>query len=431
MRGPSVRQLGPELQRAAIEIDRRLRRAGHEAWIVGGAVRDLALERPVGDLDVATDATPDELVELFEHTHSVGRAFGTIVVVVEGAAVEVTTFRRESGYSDARRPDRVEFGRSAAEDAKRRDFTVNALYLSAHGDELFDPTGGWDDLVTRRLRAVGGAAVRFREDGLRIVRLARFAATLGFAIEPETGAAARRELPSLRGVSPERVLGEWERGFDAGAGAALVRALAELDALTVCLHGLAELCGSPAELERRVAALERLECPPTLAVALALLCEARPGDDGPSAQRVVDGLRPSRELARAVQGLWGTFERLRAAAGARPSRSRVVRLAREPACAQAIAALLARARAGGEATGPLDELRAALGALSPDEVAEPRWLDAADLAAAGIEPGPAFGALLAEAEDRQLDRDLADRDDARRWLAERAAQLGGNQRPNT
>jgi len=394
-----------------------LRAAGKQAWIVGGAVRDLALGRHVGDLDVATDATPDELVGLFDETHEVGRAFGTVVVVVHGVAVEVTTFRRESGYRDARHPDRVEFATSAEEDAGRRDFTVNALYLDVANDRVLDPTGGVPDLHARRLRAVGDPDQRFGEDGLRIVRLARFAATLGFDVDAATARAAERRLASLRGVSPERVRAEWEEGFAYGRGAELLQHLEALGALNASLPGLLEQAGSEAEIRRRVEALSAVEGARPFELGLAILCEPRDGDVE-AATALVAGLRPSRDQARAVRELWALCARLDRACEERDvPRSVRVRLAREPRIDLALRGRRALLLARGRSTDALDALRAELERLTPGELDEAPWITARELQAAGIRPGPRFGELLSTAETLQLDRALPDRDAALRWLS--------------
>src|SRR6185503_18536023 len=141
---------------------------------VGGAVRDLALGLPPHDVDLASRLTPDELEGRFPKSASVGRAFGSMVLVVDGIPLQHTTFRSEHGYADARRPDQVRYGATLEEDASRRDFTCNALYLDPLSDELCDPQEGLADLRSALLRCVGDPAARFAEDGLRILRLARF-----------------------------------------------------------------------------------------------------------------------------------------------------------------------------------------------------------------------------------------------------------------
>lgn len=199
---------------------RRLGQAGHAAYVVGGAVRDL-LRSPTQvtakDFDVATSALPEEVVRIFsaKRTIPTGIAHGTVTVLCETSSgdgkprhVEVTTFRGETGYSDGRRPDRVEFITDLVEDLRRRDFTINAIAYDPQDQRLHDPFDGRGDLARQTIRAVGDPAQRFAEDGLRLLRGVRFAAQLGFVIDPATRAAFLGALPTLRKVSRERVRDE-------------------------------------------------------------------------------------------------------------------------------------------------------------------------------------------------------------------------------
>ena len=198
-----------EVPAAVEEILERLEAAGFEAWCVGGAVRDALLGREPGDWDVTTSAPPEAVLSLFApRALPTGLQHGTVTVKTgPGAGVEVTTFRRDGEYLDNRHPDHVEFTSSLAEDLSRRDFTVNAIAVDRRG-ELADPFGGREDLGRRVLRAVGRPEKRFEEDALRILRGLRFAARLGFAIEPETDEAIRRCAPLLKNIAPERIQAE-------------------------------------------------------------------------------------------------------------------------------------------------------------------------------------------------------------------------------
>lgn len=188
-----MQELSPDLARAARAIAERVASAGARAWIVGGAPRDLALGLAPHEIDMASSLEPDAIQALFPRTTPLGRAFGTVIVHLGSADVEHTTFRTESGYADARRPDEVRFGASVEEDARRRDFTCNAIYLDPRNDEVRDPEHGLDDLEGKRLACVGDARERFREDALRPLRMARFAGGLGMEPTPETADAARAE----------------------------------------------------------------------------------------------------------------------------------------------------------------------------------------------------------------------------------------------
>lgn len=185
-------------------ILKRLEDAGYEAWCVGGAVRDMLLDREPGDWDVTTNAFPETVLELFAH-HAIptGLQHGT-VTVGGGRGVEVTTYRRDGAYLDNRRPESVEFTTSLEEDLARRDYTVNAIALNLRG-ELCDPWGGQTDLAAGVIRAVRDPEERFEEDALRIMRGLRFASRLGFAIEETTSEAIHHCAPLLKNIAVERL----------------------------------------------------------------------------------------------------------------------------------------------------------------------------------------------------------------------------------
>ncbi len=196
---------------AVLAIASVLRKAGGQAWVVGGAVRDLLLKRPVNDWDLATDLLPEAVVPLFRRTVAVGIRFGTVRVQHQGTECEVTTFRQDGLYGDARRPDEVSFTRRLEDDLVRRDFTINALAWDPVDGRLEDPTGGRADLADRLIRAVGDPVERFTEDGLRLLRAVRFAAQLDFDIEPATYRALLICAPRIERISPERVREEFDR----------------------------------------------------------------------------------------------------------------------------------------------------------------------------------------------------------------------------
>ena len=176
--------------RAPSEILDTLEQAGYEAYYVGGCVRDRLLGRPVHDWDITTSAMPEVVLALFGHCVPTGIAHGTVTVLLEDTGAEVTTFRTDGSYHDGRHPDRVTFVRSLREDQARRDFTVNAMAMDRRG-RIYDAFGGQADLDRRLLRAVGDPETRFREDALRMLRALRFAAQLGFALDPDTARAIR------------------------------------------------------------------------------------------------------------------------------------------------------------------------------------------------------------------------------------------------
>jgi tRNA nucleotidyltransferase (CCA-adding enzyme) len=211
LRAPQPTDIPPHV----VEVCRKLRDAGFEAWLVGGAVRDLHAGRQAKDFDVATSAHPPEVTRVFGRKRTVptGEKHGTVTVLADRPDgtrehVEVTTYRGEGAYSDGRRPDSVEFVPSLVEDLKRRDFTMNAIAYDPIGDRVEDPFEGRRDLAAGIIRAVGVALDRFREDGLRAMRAVRFAAQLGFTLDDATQEAIPQALDVFKRVSAERVRDE-------------------------------------------------------------------------------------------------------------------------------------------------------------------------------------------------------------------------------
>lgn len=198
-------------------ICRRLREHGKRGWIVGGCVRDLLRNQPAKDWDVATDARPEEVMRIFHKVIPTGLQHGTVTVVLRHVHYEVTTLRGEGAYSDGRRPDKVEFVEDIVADLARRDFTINAIALDPVDGHLIDPFAGRADLAARVVRAVGDPRERFFEDGLRILRGARFAATLECSVDPDTERAMgeERSHQTFRRVSAERVRDEWMKSMRA------------------------------------------------------------------------------------------------------------------------------------------------------------------------------------------------------------------------
>ena len=189
----------------------RLESAGYKGWAVGGCVRDTLRGAVPSDWDVTTDARPERVMALFgERAIPTGLKHGTVTVCAGETHVEVTTFRRDGTYSDHRRPDAVQFSSSLEEDLARRDLTVNAMAMDLRG-HICDPFGGQEDLSRRVLRCVGNPLRRLDEDALRIMRTLRFAAVLGFAIEPDTSAALHRRAPLLADIAAERILVEMNK----------------------------------------------------------------------------------------------------------------------------------------------------------------------------------------------------------------------------
>lgn len=224
-------------------ICRTLADKGKRAWIVGGCVRDLILGRTASDWDVCTDALPDDLLRIFPRAVPTGIAHGTVTVVKNHQHYEVTTLRGETTYSDGRRPDSVFFVDDITADLARRDFTVNAMAISPADGHLIDPFDGQGDLRRGILRAVGDAHARFSEDGLRVLRAARFSAQLGFALDPATHRAIGDTLDTFRKVSAERIRDEWMKAMKANKPSMAFEIMRETGLLAIICPELMESVG--------------------------------------------------------------------------------------------------------------------------------------------------------------------------------------------
>jgi len=184
-----------------------LNKSGYQAWVVGGSIRDLIINRPAYDYDLATDALPQKVMKLIKRTVPTGIKHGTVTVITDSGNVEVTTFRKEGKYSDARRPDSVTYSQSILEDLSRRDFTINGIAYNPITEELLDPFDGRSDIENGIIRTIGDPAERFFEDGLRPVRACRFASQLNFSIYENTFKAIPECQERTAMVSVERIRG--------------------------------------------------------------------------------------------------------------------------------------------------------------------------------------------------------------------------------
>lgn len=310
---------------AAIEyVLRQLEAGGYEAYLVGGCVRDHLRGQAPSDFDVTTSALPDETERVFagDRVIETGLKHGTVTVLRDGMPVEITTYRTEGAYSDGRHPDSVAFTRSLAEDLCRRDFTVNAIAMDVHGG-IVDLYGGREDLAAGCLRAVGDPVTRFNEDALRILRAFRFAAKLGFAIEPTTLAAAIALAPRLRMVSRERICAELTKLVCAPHAAEALTQMADggvfdslFDAPQINRRALAYLQTLPARADIRLAALFYGDARAEMHIAslkpsgaflrraAGILHAAAPALDAPSLRRFVyaNGADVARDAALVLAG---------------------------------------------------------------------------------------------------------------------------------
>ncbi|MFH5803839.1 CCA tRNA nucleotidyltransferase [Alienimonas sp. DA493] len=388
-----------------------LSRAGHIGLLAGGCVRDRLLGKTPKDYDVATDAPPAEVRKTFgrRRTLSVGESFGVIVVLPDlkrfpgTQQVEVATFREESGYADGRRPDAVRFSTPQA-DAQRRDFTINGLFEDPATGEVVDYVGGQADLEAGVLRAIGDPAERMREDKLRLLRAVRFAATLGFQLDPATADAVRAMAAELPVVSGERIGAEMRRVLAHPNRAVGVRLLGEVDLLVPVAPEVAAL--TAAGRDRTVAVLNELgDEPVPFPLGLAALLIDVGAVRGTAARWRLsnDETQRTRDLLADVAAL-DEFAAL-------PTHRKKRLLAREHA-ADLIALVAAVRRADGRPTEDADAAAAYLRSHGPEELAPAPLLTGADLIAAGKTPGPEFKALLDRAYDAQLDGEVRTKEDA-------------------
>ena len=228
---------------SAAAIVKTLRDHDFEAYFVGGCVRDLVMGRAPKDVDIATNATPDVVQDIFPNTVAVGESFGVVIVLWGGIHFEVATFRSETSYSDGRRPDSVRYSASAEEDSRRRDFTINALFYDPLAGRLLDFHGGWDDIEHKIVRAIGSPRERFREDKLRLLRAVRFAARFESVIEPETRQAIVDAAAEIKQVSAERQRDELTRILTDGHSRRGFQLLDELGLLAPLLPEVSDLKG--------------------------------------------------------------------------------------------------------------------------------------------------------------------------------------------
>lgn len=389
------------LDRRAVDVLRAIEAAGHSAWFVGGCVRDALLGRPAHDFDIATSARWRETAAVAEacgfHVVETGTRHGSIAVMARGLCVECTSYRVESGYGDARRPDSVTFVDDIELDLARRDFRMNAVAF--HPDRgLLDPFDGRSDIRNRTIRAVGCASERFREDPLRIMRALRFSSCLGFRIDGPTDEAVRLCAAGIALVAKERVFSE-TAALLCGAGAHAVVAEFPL-VLEQAVPGTARLA-DPRDahaLRRTADALRCVRADPSVRFA-ALFCGVAQtcGEDGASFARArLRGLKAPRALVERTAAL--------AALCSRPipeGRARVgafaavcggdVELARDAfALQRAFASTPAAEKAAELAEADLDELVRSDTPLRTRDLA----IAGKDLVAAGMAPGPALGAML-------------------------------------
>jgi poly(A) polymerase len=434
-----------DLRSSALQIVKRLKDAGFAAFWVGGCVRDVFLGRPPTDYDVATSALPDQIEKLFPRTIPVGRQFGVIVVVEQEKQFQVATFRAEADYQDGRHPERVVFGDAMA-DARRRDFTVNGLFFDPLNETLHDWVGGKADLDAKIVRTIGAPAERFGEDHLRLLRAVRFAAQLGFEIEPGTFEAIKTGAPRIRGISAERIRDELNKLFsppNASRGLELLRrsgllehVLPEIAATIACEqspdfhpegsvfnHLLLMLKQLPAEAGTSLpwaVLLHDVAKPVTSSVdpetgSLHFYGHERIGAD--MAEAILDRLRfPRKQTDEIVQAVRYHMQ-FKDAPEMRKSTLR--RLLLRPTFPLELELHRLDCLGSHRRLDVYDFLVQQAKELENQPQIRPPLLKGADLIGLGMKPGPEMGAMLEEIREKQLQDELRTADAALEWVRQR------------
>jgi poly(A) polymerase len=420
-----------EAESLARQVINRLRASGHQAYLVGGCVRDLLLKTRPKDYDIATDARPDRIMDLFPGSSRVGAHFGVVLVRDYFEQVEVATFRSDHDYLDGRHPEQVRFETDPREDVLRRDFTINGMMMDPGDGRVLDYVEGRADLERGVIRAIGDPFQRFREDHLRLLRAIRFAARFGFAIEPATFDAVRRGHELILRVSAERVREELVRILTEGGARRGFELLDESGMLADLLPEVAAMKGvaQPPQYHpegdvwtHTLLLLERLPQPVTATLALGALLH----DVGkPPTFRVANRIRFDGHVDAGVQIANGILNRLRFSRWEieqvealianhmkfkdvhRMKESTLKRFLRMPDFAEHLE--LHRLDAIGS-NGRLENYELARSKLAEyrEEQLKPEpLLTGTDLIGLGYEPGPVFSAILHALEDAQLEGRVA------------------------
>ncbi len=436
----------------ASSIVQSLRQRGFKAYLVGGCVRDLLLGREPKDYDVATDATPQQVMEIFPETYAVGAQFGVVLVPAADGdvesdtaterssrshAVEVATFRSDIGYSDGRHPDEVRFSRQPEEDVARRDFTINGMLLDPLSGEVLDFVGGKKDLEAGIVRTIGDPERRFAEDKLRMLRAVRFAARFQYTIDATTFRAIQKLAGQIEVVSRERVRDELTRMLTEGHGRRAFLLLDESGLLRNVLPQISAMKGveQPAEFHpegdvfvHTLLLLDNLPhpCPPTLAWGALLHDVGKPPTfraapdrirfDGhvevgvKMAEEICESLRFSNDETAQILSL--VENHMRFGHVTRMKESTLKKFLRMPSFEEHMALHRADCLASHGNLSTYEFLRQKLAEIPPEKMRPSPLVTGDDLIAAGHVPGPKFREILTAVEDAQLEGRLLSRDQA-------------------
>jgi poly(A) polymerase len=429
-----------EAQMIANQICATLRVNGHQAFLVGGCVRDLLLGRQPSDYDVSTDARPERVQELFPRSLAVGAKFGVILVVGDGAEVEVATFRSDVGYTDGRHPDRVVYSDTPQEDVRRRDFTINGLLMDPATGEVLDFVGGRADLQAGIVRAIGDPYLRFAEDKLRMMRAVRFAARFGFVVETDTLAAVQALAAQVTQVSPERIRDELTKLLTEGAARRGFELLDEAGLLEVVLPEVARMKGveQPPQFHpegdvwihtRMMLEMLRPHGSATLAWGVLLHDVGKPPTFAPAkgpgtrirfdghveigarmAESICQTLHFSNDDTRQIEALVANHLRFKDVKQMR--QATLKRFVRLPHFEEHLELHRLDCLSSHGHLEAYEFVRRFLKETPPEQVRPPKLLTGDDLKKMGMVPGPRFKEILLAVEEAQLDGRFSDRESA-------------------
>ncbi|MBN1788120.1 MAG: CCA tRNA nucleotidyltransferase [Sedimentisphaerales bacterium] len=391
-------------KQAAIMIIRKLRKAGFEALLAGGCVRDMLCGKRPKDHDVATSATPTQVCRIFRRTIKVGAKFGVVIVLIDNQQVEVATFRSDVSYSDGRRPDKVRFT-SAKEDALRRDFTINGMFYDPLKKEVIDYVGSRDDLRKKTIKTIGKPAERFSEDYLRMLRAVRFSAQLGFKIEKNTLIAVKKHADKITKISGERIAVELESLCTAHDRNKGVKLLIETGLLKNIFPVFKK--SAPAEFGLKVFSFLPKKIIFPLAVgALFSGCKTR------DVMENLKVLKLSRNQLKHIKFLLDKRDYL---LGQLPL-AQLKMIAAEPYFEDLYSLQKAIRKAEKKSIAPLLSIRRRANALA-DKVLKPKsLLDGYEIIKLGAESGPQVGLISKELYIEQLSERITAKNEAVKWV---------------
>ena len=426
------------LRKHAEKIVRILSSAGHEAYFAGGCVRDMVMNVEPDDYDIATSALPDQVTKLFRKTLEVGARFGVVIVLIEGRQFEVATFRTESSYSDGRRPDSVEFS-TPEKDVKRRDFTINGLLYDPSTKKVLDYVDGQNDIKRRMVRTIGDPLERFGEDRLRMLRAVRFAARLGFEIDPAAFNAVKEMASRIDDVSMERITTEITKMFtgrnsdvalqlmhDSGL---LKHALPEVEAMVgiaqpdefhpegdVFEHTKKMLgrMNRPSDLLAFSALLHDVGKPDTFRVADRIRFHNHDAIGAQIADEILQRLKFSNEKRRKIVDVVQNHMRFMHAREMRESTLK--KLMRRETFEDELELHRIDCLASHGSLDVYDFLVRKQNEFPPEEIKPPPLVSGHDLIEMGLVPGPFFTEILAKIEEMQLEKEITTKKEALAWV---------------